>query len=222
MLKFMIILVICVVLVVNHKRIKKFLKTRFGLVEALVEYTGGITGYWTPYTDPDGYLKGNRLRWGQRFSMIEYRSGRGALNTPAQAFGTCFFFHDTFKISEDGAKIVRTERNDDTRNDIQIINWVFDKSPYKYGLTEETRREIITALIESFKYKLADKWPITVERIPVRTDSPAFLGREGRPEIPQEDIDLVEMILADIRMKGWIGQDRQMHSDIPMPYRTRN
>lgn len=221
MLKFIAIFVVCIVYVIFRKRIKKFLRTKFGLVEALVSYTGGITGYWAPYTDPDAYNTGNRLRWGQRFKRIEYHTGRGSLNTPAQAFGTCFFFHDTFKLKRDGAKLVQTEHSADERNGIKIITWFFDKSPYKYGITRESRDEIIDSLIESFDYKLADKWPITVERVPVRTDSPAFLNRKGRPEIPQDDIDLVERIQMDIRLKGWRGLDNRMHSGLPEPYRHR-
>lgn len=196
LVKFMFITIAIIIIVLCRGKIKKHLKKNFKLNEMLIPYYGGVTDLWNTTATPAEYNGGHEVRWGRRFKRVEFQSGVGMMTTPMQAFGTLDYIDRRFETKPHGAKIIRTNKNVDangnvTDRDGQLkIVWVFDKSPYKYGISSASKTAILDEIQASFRYFKADKWGLKLSRC----------------QTPEQE-QLVNRINNDVRTRGWLMSD---------------
>jgi hypothetical protein len=191
------IVIIAIIIVVFFKgKVTKYFRKNFRLNEMLIPYYGGVTDLWNTTATPDEYIGGHKIRWGRRFKRLEFQSGRERMTAPMQAYGTLDYIDQRFETKPHGAKIVRTDRNLDengniTNRDGQLkIVWVFDKSPYKYGISAGAKAAIMDEIQNSFCYFKADKWGLKLSRC----------------QTPEQE-ELANRINNDIRIRGWLMSD---------------
>ena len=191
-MKFTLFIVVIILIVIFRKKIALFFVRNLKLNEVLISYYGGECDLWSPLEYPEEYIFGHKIRWGRRFKRIEFVTGRNGLTAPMQAYGTLNFFDKHFETKADGAQILSTRKDPPDRNGQTRIVWSFDKSPYKYGITDYSKETIAEQLQETFNYYLVDKWPLKVARCQNAAD-----------------VTKVRAINADIRHRGWLSDPKK-------------
>lgn len=174
MLKFMVLLVLGITVFASRKKIKKKFLDKFGVSIKLICYYGGV-GIYYESDSPSEYVCGNKFWVSKRSKRFQYQNGLKSMNSPRQAFQTIYYFENLFKVKRNGARIVsETQMPPDKEGEVGWI-WMFDKSPYQYGIRPSDRKHITKLLWSSFKYYMVDKWPANLSGIEVRVNNQKLL-----------------------------------------------